>query len=109
VPRPSKFVRARKERLLAVLAAGGSRRQAAAVAGIDPKTLRTWLRRGEQGHPEGRWCRFYEDVLQAEADPRPRALPDPDDDSFDGDPWLAMRYLETHEPAFAMPSDEEDD
>jgi hypothetical protein len=74
----SKFSEPRKQRILAILAAGGSRRTAAAVAGIDPKTLRDWLRRGERGSPGGRWQRFREQVREAEAGHRLVGLPTDD-------------------------------
>jgi transposase len=70
VPRPSKFTEARKQRILAILAAGGSRREAARAAGIDAATLRLWLRTGERSISEGRWGRFLADVRGAEAGQR---------------------------------------
>ena len=65
-----KFTEPRKQRILAILAAGGSRRTAARVAGIDPSTLRDWLRRGERSTPEGRFGRFLADVRAAESGQR---------------------------------------
>jgi hypothetical protein len=70
VPGRLKFTEPRKQRILAILAAGGSRREAARAAGIDPATLRLWLRKGERSIPEGRWGRFLADVRGAEAGQR---------------------------------------
>jgi hypothetical protein len=79
MPNRLKFTEPRKQRILAILAAGGSRRTAAAVAGIDPATLRGWLRRGEhQHHTEGRWRRFLDNVREAEAGQRLVGLPSED-------------------------------
>jgi hypothetical protein len=90
MPNRSKFSERRRQRILAVLAAGGSRRTAAKVAGIDPATLRGWLQRGERGAPGGRWATFYADVQAAEAGHRLVGLPDDDED----DVVAAMRYLD---------------
>jgi hypothetical protein len=91
VPNRLKFTEPRKQRILAILAAGGSRRTAAAVAGIAPKTLRDWLRKGERSTPEGRWGRFLADVQAAEAGQRLVGLPS--DDGPDSLKW-AMGVLE---------------
>jgi transposase-like protein len=83
VPRPSKFTSRRKERVLAILGAGGSRREAARAAGIDPATLRSWIRRGERSTPEGAFGRFLADVRAAESGQRLVGLePDRDEVSW---------------------------
>lgn len=64
--RPSKFTEARRQRILAILAAGGSRRSAAAVSGISPGTLTDWLKRGERV-PGGRYGEFRQQALEAES------------------------------------------
>jgi hypothetical protein len=64
--RPSKFTEARRQRILAILAAGGSRRQAASVSGIGPATLTGWLQRGERV-PGGRYGEFRRQVEEAES------------------------------------------
>lgn len=83
--------------ILELLGAGTSRRAAAAAAGIDHATLLRWLRRGEKAAPGGRWRAFYDAVLVAEADPGLGAL-GMVEYPFDGDPWAAMRFLESSEP-----------
>lgn len=101
--RPSKFVEARKQQILAVLKVGGSRDTAAQVAGVTSETLRVWLKRGADQDDEGSSYReFYEEVLAAEAEPRFRALgivykalPD--------NPMLAWKVVERKEPGYAPP------
>lgn len=63
--RPAKFTEARRQRILAILEAGGSRRQAAKVSGISAGTLSDWIRRGERA-PDGRYGEFRSQVLEAE-------------------------------------------
>ena len=73
--RPAKFTVQRRELILELLRAGASRRAAARVAGVDHSTLIKWIRRGEQAsHPESQYRRFLGEVLEAEANPRIRAL-----------------------------------
>lgn len=69
MPTPSKFTQNRKERILQVLRAGGSRRQAALAGEIDQTTLGRWLERGRSSAPDGRWARFRREVLEAEGQP----------------------------------------
>jgi hypothetical protein len=64
--RPSKFTEARRQRILAILAAGGSRRTAASVSGIGPATLTAWIRRGERV-PGGQYGEFRQNVAKAES------------------------------------------
>jgi transposase len=99
MPNRSKFTERRRQRLYAILSAGGSRREAAQVAGIDPATLRDWLQRGERacqrrqpGMSGGRWATFYENVQAAEAGQRLVGIPDDDEDELT---W-AVRYLDRH-------------
>jgi transposase-like protein len=61
MPNRSKLTERRRQRVLAILSAGGSRREAARVAGIDPATLRFWLQRGERSTPGSRRRQFYEE------------------------------------------------
>jgi hypothetical protein len=76
VPMPSKFTAKRRELILVALAAGGSRRTAAQVAGIDHSTLGFWLKRGATASAGSRYREFGDQVLAAEAAPhRPRLLP----------------------------------
>jgi hypothetical protein len=90
MPNRSKFTERRRQRILAILAAGGSRRTAARVAGIDPATLRAWIQRGGHAAPGGRLRRFYEDVMAAESGQRLVGLPSDDEDELT---W-ALRYLD---------------
>jgi hypothetical protein len=66
VGRPSLLTTTREQRILAVLEAGGSRRQAAKVSGIAPATLTSWLKRGAKV-PTGRYGLFRRQVLEAES------------------------------------------
>jgi hypothetical protein len=93
MPNRSKFSERRKQRLYAILSAGGTRREACRAAGIDPATLRHWLRRGARGAPGGRWATFYANVQAAEAGQRLVGLPAEDEDEVE---W-ALRYLERHQ------------
>jgi hypothetical protein len=79
--------------ILEILAAGGSRRAAAARAGIDHATLGRWLERGRQGAPGGRWHSFANDVAQAETHPAMRALRE-EYDRLGESPSAALRFLE---------------
>lgn len=72
--RPAKFTVRRRELILELLRAGASRRAAAAAAGVDHSTLIKWIRRGERAHPESQYRRFVGEVLEAEANPKIRAL-----------------------------------
>jgi len=92
--RPAKFTEARRQRILAILAAGGSRRTAASVSGISPATLTGWIRRGERV-PGGRYGDFCRDVLDAETEEhRLVGLLAEDDEEL---AW-ALRFLERPEP-----------
>ena len=109
MPMPSKFGSNRKQRVLAILGAGGSRREAARAAGISPTTLANWLHRGEQQrHPEGMWRRFLEDVRAAESGQRLVGLELDHPDSVgwalgvlerEGGEWAASRPAAEPEPA----------
>jgi transposase len=69
------FTRARRDLILELLGAGTSRRAAARAAGVHHTTLVKWLRRGEQArHPDSLFRRFRDDVLDAEAHPKMRAI-----------------------------------
>ena len=82
MPRPSKFSRKRQELLVAVLSAGASRRTAAEIAGVHPRTLGRWIERGRTGAVGGRWQEFSAAVAAAEAaQPKPALLPLPPEPS----------------------------
>jgi hypothetical protein len=66
----SKFTASRKERILQVLRAGGSRLDATRAAEVDPVTFRRWSQRGRTSKaPDGRWATFYREVCEAEGSP----------------------------------------
>lgn len=93
MPTPSKFTAERRSRILEILSAGGSRRAAAAQAGIDHATLGRWLTRGRNGAPGGRWHTFMRDVEQAEAHPGLRAIRE-EYDLISDSPGVAFQFLE---------------
>lgn len=102
--RPSMFTAERRQRILEAKRVGASDRTAARVAGIHPKTLGDWLKRGREGSKESAYRKFVEDFDEAEAHPRERALgiiynalPDRPD--------LAWKYVERREDGYAPPQD----
>lgn len=66
MPARSKFDRRPKERIITLLAAGASRREAARGAAISPATLTRWVQRGRRGAPGGRWRQFHDEVVRVE-------------------------------------------
>jgi hypothetical protein len=100
LPTPSKFRTATRARVIELLSCGASRRTAARVAGIEHSTLVKWITKGRDA-PEGTlFHRFYLQVMQAEAQPRLRALRVVHD-AMPDHPDLAMKFLERREPGFA--------
>jgi hypothetical protein len=98
--RPSKFTEARRQRILAILAAGGSRRTAASVSGIGPATLTAWIRRGERV-PGGRYGEFRQNVEKAESGThRLVGLPTEDRDELT---WALSVLRRDPEPSTAWP------
>jgi hypothetical protein len=97
MPTPSRFTEARRARLIAILASGGSRAAAARAAAIHPSTLSRWLARGRTAHPEGRWAAFYREVERVER-LAPTLQPIEERDPLFPTPAAALRYLERHEP-----------
>lgn len=100
--RPAKFTAQARETILQALRVGASRRTAARVAGINERTLRDWLKRGEAGPEGSSYRKFWEDAQEAEAHPRVRALgviynalPDRPD--------LAWKFIERREEGYAPP------
>jgi hypothetical protein len=100
--RPSKFTADRRERILQAKRVGASNVTASRVAGIDPATLRDWLKRGETGPKDSNYRKFLDDFEEAAAHPRERALgiiynalPDRPD--------LAWKYVERQEEGYAAP------
>lgn len=102
MPTPSKFTAERRQRIIQALSIGASRNTAAGIAGVDESAIRRWIAKGKEAEPGSRFREFYEEVIQAEASPRMRALgiiykemPD--------NPVLAWKYIERREPGFAPP------
>jgi len=100
--RPSKFTAERKARILQAKKVGASDKTAARVAGIDPATLRDWLKRGQDGPKDSSFKKFWEEFEEAAAHPRERALgiiynalPDRPD--------LAWKYVERREDGYQAP------
>jgi len=100
MPNRSKFTQERRERILQALQVGAHRTTAAALAGIDEAQIRRWIARGKEASPGTQFREFYEQVLEAEAAPRMRALgiiykelPDRPD--------LAWKFVERKEPGYA--------
>lgn len=70
MPARSKFTERRREQILQILRAGGTRVDATRAAGVTPMTFRRWLQRGRTSKaPDGRWARFYCEVCEAEGAP----------------------------------------
>lgn len=101
MPTPSKFRHETRERVLQVLRAGGSRREAARSAGINHSQLTRWVQRGAKGAPGGRWATFRRQVLEAEGTPPALiALQDRFDRMDAADAW---KFLLESEPGFGLP------
>jgi hypothetical protein len=88
----SKFTSRRRERVLEILRAGGSRRQAAVAAGVDHSTLGDWIAKGEQATPGTRYRDFADAVAEAEGAPPRLVALRREQDSMDADD--AIRFLE---------------
>ena len=69
------------------------------MAGVPETTLRRWLMKGRAASEGTRFREFYEDVQEAEAAPRVRALSILYRDLADN-PMLAWKFLERREPGF---------
>ena len=65
--RPSKFTKARRERIVKAIAAGCTYEMAADYAGISRTTLWGWLRKGEDSKNKS-YCTFLNDVKSAEVE-----------------------------------------
>lgn len=63
--RPSKFTKARRERIVKAIAAGCTYEMSADYAGISRTTLWGWLRKGEDSKNKS-YCTFLNDVKSAE-------------------------------------------
>lgn len=102
MPTPSKFTEPVRKKVLEALKVGASHRTAAAVAGIGENTLRRWLERGREAEEGSRWRTFVEEVEQAEAHPKVRALGiiyrEMNDNAS-----LAWKFIERREHGYAPP------
>lgn len=65
--RPSKLTPERKERIIKAIKAGAHYKTACQHAGIDYRTFRNWMKKGEQAKT-GRYRDFYLAVTKANAD-----------------------------------------
>jgi hypothetical protein len=94
MPTPSKFRRPARTRALAVLQAGGSRRQAAFAAGVHRSQITRWIQRGDK-RPGGSYASFADAVRAAEASaPTVLAMPDIDDDPTPAELRIAWRVAQ---------------
>lgn len=100
--RPSKFTQERRDKILEVLRLGGSKHTAADYARVDRSQISRWLARGKEAEEGSSFRQFYEDVIEAEAQPRVRALWSVNKAMSDN-PTLAFKFLERREPGFAPP------
>jgi hypothetical protein len=103
MPTPSAFNEERRDKILQTLRMGASRRTAATVAGVDHRTLGRWIDRGKDASEGTRFRVFHDQVQEAEATARVRALSIVYNEMPDN-PMLAWRFLERKEPGFAPPS-----
>lgn len=67
--RPSKFKKKAKDRIVAKLAAGETRANAAKMGGVTYQALLQWLRKGEKAK-KGEYYDFYVRVMEAEVEAR---------------------------------------
>lgn len=102
MPTPSKFTAETRQKIIEALSVGASRRTAAAIAGVNEAQIRRWLKKGEESEEGSRFREFYTQAIEAEAQPRLRALgvlyrelPD--------NPALAWKFIERREPGYAPP------
>lgn len=102
MPTPSKFTVETRQKIIQALSVGASRNTAAHIAKVDEAQIRRWIAKGKESEAGTRYREFYEQVLEAEASPRMRALgiiyrelPDRPD--------LAWKYVERREPGYAPP------
>lgn len=102
MPTPSKFTEATRTAVVGALKVGASRRTASATARIGEATLRRWMEQGKEAAEGSRWRRFHDDVLEAEAHPKLRALASVYDE-MPGNPALSFKWLQARESGFEPP------
>jgi hypothetical protein len=102
MPTPSKFTEPVKNGILEFLRLGASRQTAAHARGVHKATLTRWLQEGETAARGSAKRKFYEAVLEAEAQGNVKALRIVSTE-MENDPKLAWKYLERREPGYAPP------
>src|SRR5881394_1283637 len=100
---PSKFTADRKEEILRAKRLGASNLTAARAGGVDEKTLRNWLEKGEAADEGSAYREFWQAFEAAEALPVVRALEIVSKAMIDK-PDLAWKFLERREVGFAPPA-----
>ena len=100
--RVSMFTAARRERILQAKRLGASDRTAAQVAGISSSTLQDWKKRGREGTKDSAYRKFLEEMEQAEAHPKERAL-GIIYNALEDRPDLAWKFIERREDTYAAP------
>jgi hypothetical protein len=102
MPQPSRFTEPVKKGILEYLRLGASRQTAAHANGIGKATLTRWVQEGETAARGSAKRKFYEAVIQAEAEGNVKALRIVRAE-MENDPKLAWKYLERREPGYAPP------
>jgi transposase-like protein len=72
--RPSKFTAENRQKVIEALQVGASRNEAARIAKIGPTTLKRWLEEAKSASEGSAKAKFRDDVEEAEAHPKMRAL-----------------------------------
>ena len=72
--RPSKFTAENRQKVIEALMVGASRNEAARIAKIGPTTLKRWLEEAKSASDGTAKAKFRDDVEEAEAHPKMRAL-----------------------------------
>lgn len=102
MPTPTKFTEPVRQTVIEALKIGASLRTAAAVAGIDHKTLTRWLDKGRTAEEGSRWQVFFEACEAAIANPKMRALGLIYEKLAD-DANVAWKFIERREDGYAPP------
>jgi hypothetical protein len=103
VPQPSKFVAERKTEALRARRLGASDRTCAAAAGVDHKTLGSWLEKGREADEGSPYRDFFDAWEGARAQHIIRHLENVEKHASDK-PDLSWRLLERFEEGFAPPA-----
>jgi transposase-like protein len=102
VPTPSRFNRRTAARIVEILAAGGSRREAARAVGVHHSQIARWIARGDRVAGSGsRFADFAAACHLAESDTPPIlvALRNQQERML-GDPDLAWKFIQEREPGY---------